>query len=327
MNKKGFTLIELLAVISILALIAMVVFPSVNSSIKQSKEKAYKEQIKIIENAAKQWALDHTDSLPSETGGESDINVSRLKEDGYITDDDVKDPRTGDEIEGKVVITYSSNQYLYKYEEKSEEIKAGEWILENATDKSILEANNRVYKGEDANNNINFSNKSFKIININSDDSIKIVMTEIIGSLPFDNNGSSVFSKSSIYNYLNNTFKNELDTSKLTNFAVCTGSVDNTCKNKVSTMVSLLSIDDYVNASNKINCSSSNNLCGTGTYLKNLNNVCLTNKKDNQIYVVNDGSITLKNPNENCNILPVITLKSSVTLSGSGTISAPFIVN
>ena len=39
--KKGFTLVELITVLIILAVIGLIVFPTVNSTIKESKEKAY----------------------------------------------------------------------------------------------------------------------------------------------------------------------------------------------------------------------------------------------------------------------------------------------
>ena len=117
MSKKGFTLIELLAVISILALIAMVVFPAVNSSIKKAKQDAYDEQVAIIEKAAKEWALDNTDKLPVMVeGSETSVLVSDLVSGGYITEDEVIDPRTGNTLTGSVIISYSSNQYVYYYE-------------------------------------------------------------------------------------------------------------------------------------------------------------------------------------------------------------------
>lgn len=325
MNKKGFTLIELLAVITILALIAMVVFPAVNSSIKDSKEKAYKQQIKVIEDAAKEYALDNTGDLPPMIdGSESKIPVSVLLDGGYITDDEVKNPTNGEDITGRVTIKYKNNQYTYTYEDDDGELITN-WLLENAIDKSTLKANNGIYKGDAANNNIVINGRKFKILKLNTDGTLKLVMTESIASMPFDTSGNSDFKSSSIYNYLNTTFIKSLDTSKITNFAVCTGDIDNPCKEKVSTSVGLLSIEDYVNASNKKDCSSKNNLCGEGTYLKGLNNVCLTNKQNKQIYVVNNGNITLKNANEPCNIMPVITLRSDILLKGTGTSENPFV--
>ena len=51
--KKGFTLIEMLAVIVILAIISLIIFPEVNKVIKSSKEKSYKTQIDNLIDATK----------------------------------------------------------------------------------------------------------------------------------------------------------------------------------------------------------------------------------------------------------------------------------
>lgn len=116
MNKKGFTLIELLAVISILALIAVIVFPAINSVVRSSRESAYNEQISIVENAAKEWGLDNVDILP-ETGS-IEVSVDTLKNDGYIAEEDVLDPRDNEPLKGSVRITYESHQYTYEYIDK-----------------------------------------------------------------------------------------------------------------------------------------------------------------------------------------------------------------
>ncbi len=327
MNKKGFTLIELLAVISILALIAMIVFPAINSAIRSAEESAYNDQIKIIENAAKEWALDNVDKLPDEGEPSAQVSVSTLEEEGYISDEDVLDPRNNERLTGSVKITYESNQYIYKYEDSDETAQSvGDWLLENASDKDTLKANNGVYKGSNAQNYLTFSGRSWRILNVNSNGTIKAIMSTDVTSLPFDSNGTSNFAKSSIYTYLNNTFLNTLTKSKVEKTNYCTGNIDEPCSDMAVATVSLPSIDDYVNASNKQGCSADNNLCSQGTYL-NLSNACLSNTNNNQVYTVNNGNITLTNPTSNCNIRPVVTLSSETTLEGSGTSNNPFVVN
>jgi len=74
-NKKGFTLIELIGVVTLLALIALVVYPAINSVIKNSKEKAYKDQIELLIKAAKEWGIDHAEDLPEE-GGTMSLSIS-----------------------------------------------------------------------------------------------------------------------------------------------------------------------------------------------------------------------------------------------------------
>ena len=125
--KKGFTLIELLAVISILALIAVVVFPAINSVIQGSRNKAYEDQVKLIEKAAEEWALDNadTDTLKAEENFETSVSISTLIEGGYIAEDKVLNPKKSDDskMNGKVKITYevSHNQFEFDYDESADE--------------------------------------------------------------------------------------------------------------------------------------------------------------------------------------------------------------
>ncbi len=329
MNKKAFTLIELLAVISILAIIAMIVFPAINSAIKTARESAYNDQITIIENAAKEWALDNIDELPdTNSGGETKVSVSTLASEGYISEEDILDPRNPDEeLGGYVKITYESNGYVYKYEEdSSQDETAASWLLENASDKTTLKANSGIYKGSNAQNYLTFSGKTWRILSANSNGTIKAIMDTDVTTLPYDSNGQANFANSSVYTYLNNTFLNTLSTSKLTKGSYCTGSADDPCADTTVATVSLPSIEDYVNASNKQGCAADNNLCSQGTYL-NLSNACLSNTDGNQVYIVDNGSITLTSPTTNCNIRPVITLDSDITLEGAGTSTNPFVVN
>ena len=65
MKKNAFTLIELIAVIVILSLIALIVFPAVNSVIKNSKEKSFEQQKNAIIKAAKECSYENTELLPN----------------------------------------------------------------------------------------------------------------------------------------------------------------------------------------------------------------------------------------------------------------------
>ena len=119
--KKGFTLIEMLAVIVILAIISLIIFPEVNKVIKNSKQKSYNTQIQNLVDATKKLVVDNTDYLPNEESGiPSCISFTTLYRAGKIDTDVIYDPR--DEkvrLIGYVVIRYSNEtkQYNYEYEE------------------------------------------------------------------------------------------------------------------------------------------------------------------------------------------------------------------
>ena len=119
--KKGFTLIEMLAVIVILAIVSLIIFPEVNKVIKNSKQKSYNAQIENLKDATKKLAVDDTSILPGENSGRSScITLTTLMNNGKIDTDILYDPRDSKvRIEGFIVIRYSNeyNSYTYEYSE------------------------------------------------------------------------------------------------------------------------------------------------------------------------------------------------------------------
>lgn len=116
--KKGFTLIEVLAVIVILAIVSLTIFPEVNRIIKNSKQKSYDAQIKSLIDATKKLVEKDTSLLPQNSSDNYRcITISQLKEAGEISTDIIKDPRnTSNNIDGVIFISYVENgSYTYSY--------------------------------------------------------------------------------------------------------------------------------------------------------------------------------------------------------------------
>ena len=113
MNKEGFTLIELLAVIIILSILALVTTPVVINVLSSSREKAYTEQVRIIESAAEKWGIDNIKNLPN--SGTCSVAVTELS--SYFSTPVLNNPKTGEEMEGYVEISKSGNKYNYQYKE------------------------------------------------------------------------------------------------------------------------------------------------------------------------------------------------------------------
>ncbi len=326
MNQKAFTLIELIAVVALLALIALVVFPSINSVVKSSKEKAYESQKNEIVKAGKEYFIDNTDALPAMSENSSNsVSLSTLVSEGYISEDDIKDPRdTSKKMSGYVKAIYTSNQYVYEYSTSDDSVLPGEQLLNKKTSSiSILKANNKVYKGSDPDNYIKFGGKVFRIIKINNDNSLKIISDTSI-TLAFDSNGSSSFSDSSLNSYLNNTYYNSLtNKSGILKSSFCTGDLSDECSSKVSSYVGLMKVSDYVKASSASDCINTNSLCKNGNYLnKNIKEFTLTNSGSG-VYIINGGNIEVGSTASSMSVRPVINITSKIT-GGEGTSSNPY---
>ena len=119
-NKKGFTLVELLAVIIIIGVIGLIVFPSAIESINNSKEKLYREQVDRILDATDSWSSSHDSLLPDNTSNSTPIyiTVDVLQKAGLLKKEDVKNPVDSSEtMDDKIVIYYDANynQYVTGY--------------------------------------------------------------------------------------------------------------------------------------------------------------------------------------------------------------------
>lgn len=120
--KKGFTLVELVAVIVVLALVILVAFPAITGIMGDSKERAYKEQVSLIEDAARRWGSANNDRLSENEVVK--VNVETLIREGYISNENstvLKDPTDNSKnMNGCVEIKYNTinNQYEYKYNDK-----------------------------------------------------------------------------------------------------------------------------------------------------------------------------------------------------------------
>lgn len=93
MKKNGFTLIELLAVITIILLIMALILPNFVKMQKSTKEDLYNSKVKLIESAAKEFAMDNLDDMVKPCGNNekcfnSEIKVINLLEEEYLKSDE-----------------------------------------------------------------------------------------------------------------------------------------------------------------------------------------------------------------------------------------------
>lgn len=157
--KKGLTLVELVAVLTILAIIALIVTPNIMVSVQEYKDQAYETEIQAIEGAAKNWTADHISEITvPETNGYTVsiyLPINELVDDGYF-EEDVKDPKNGGTFEDNDHETFAiincslirdefgikSDNYKYTYEAyTSKEEYIEKKVLQYAKDNEIKTTN------------------------------------------------------------------------------------------------------------------------------------------------------------------------------------------
>jgi len=144
MNNKGFTLVEVLAVVALLAVIFLLIIPSVTRVLKRSKDTVYQKQINTILSSAYDWSLKNISSLPRQ-GNKTFVTLSELKFNGLIDaniiDTDTKEPFPDDlvvSIENVGVDYKNKNEYAkkegdYLYKVELELMKKSDYIIKKPT--------------------------------------------------------------------------------------------------------------------------------------------------------------------------------------------------
>lgn len=183
------------------------------------------------------------------------------------------------------------------------------------------------FNGEDNDNYIEYSNLIWRIIKINPDNSVSIILNNAITSLA--KGEAKEFNKTEINKWLNTSnedysgilAKNLNNVSKyLTYTKTCNDVVDDTkaitCKNQTSdTYITIPSINDYINT-------------GSGkSFMNNDEYYYLINKtKENKSwYIDNSGKIGKNDGTDLLGIKPVITIKGTITkTNGNGSKEKPY---
>ena len=120
---KAFTLVELMAVIIILGVIALITFPIIDNSIKNSREKSLEQTIENIEEAAYNYSVEYELEKP-DINNQKAIMLNRIQSTGFL-EKEIINPVTDEEMEGCVWYYWDNNQYYFEYDQ--------ECVLEEAT--------------------------------------------------------------------------------------------------------------------------------------------------------------------------------------------------
>lgn len=219
---------------------------------------------------------------------------------------------------------------LYTENNKETEVKtlAKDIINKNKENKNFKNIGGKYYFSNDEQNNyISYSNLIWRIIRINEDNTLTLVLENSITSLAAGS--SSTFEDSYLNSWLNyqdkdytGILENNLNSKEtyLENTSTCNDIIDDTktitCKNTASNIyITIPSLNDYINT------GGSNSFMNNEEYFYLIN----YNKEGKIWYVDNDGKIGTSNKTDIIGIKPVITLKSTVPNNGGdGSIDNPY---
>lgn len=177
-----------------------------------------------------------------------------------------------------------------------------------------------LFKGEIENNYIFYSNMLWRIVKINADNSVEIVLDEPINNLMW-NQTVTEYTSSDVHKYLNDVFLKTLNKDLLVQSVICTDLVTDinkiTCNstNKDS-FVKLLSVTDYLNTKVK------------KTFVNTtLDSLWLSDRSKTKVWYASGANISSYSPEESYLIKPVVTLKMQTTVvSGKGTKDEPYTI-
>lgn len=191
----------------------------------------------------------------------------------------------------------------------------------NVNNENFKNINSDYYFYENnVNNYIKYSNLIWRIIKVNSDDSVTLVLNNPITVLAFGENRN--YKNSYINEWLKEIFEPKLNNSSayLISSTTCIDKIDNiksvTCKDTFSeSLITLPSLSDYASTGSSKSFMNSEE----AFYLSN------ENHQNQNWYIDETGKVATTSKNSIIGIKPVITLKKNITLlKGNGTREEPY---
>lgn len=334
----------------------------INSCSMNSGGSSYEAIENNMTNAAKKYYSTRQNKLPKEENGTVKVTIGTLVDAELLKE--VKDPKNKEQsCSGYVEVTKVGKEYSYlpfltckgNYEPKYLTD-----IIENAkTDEygnGVYTINDElVYRGKDVNNYASFNNQLWRIIKMDKDKDIKLVLANYTeDSYAWDNayNSDKKFNVGITTDYLHTTIRKTLNDyyetkfdnnskAKIVSKNLCAGkyakndvfSVEKECSIiKENEKVGLLTATDYQNASLDTKCTNiESKECSNYNYLSNDEEIktWLLNSSSENTYKVLylNHTIDVSNASNLKKLNPVIYLTSkSVVVNGKGTQSEPYIV-
>lgn len=220
-------------------------------------------------------------------------------------------------------------KYYKIYNPKAEDGEKANFLSSNISGKSeiVYEGSglykingNYIYKGDVSNNYIKYNNLLWRIVRINSDDTMDIILDESINLLNWNNEVTS-FDKSNIYNYLNKEFVNNLNKDLLVKASICNDLVDDlssiSCNDTINNYVKLMDISGFLNS-----------VINQESYMISTDEIAwLSNYGSETIWHTNGTSVSKSTGDNFYSIRPVVTIKgTAIMYGGDGTLESPYLI-
>lgn len=329
--------------------------------------KDYSSMEEKLKEEAKSYAERNEDFLPKTEGTlkkislDTLVNEKKLKQFYALEDSELA-------CTGYVTITKNDDKYKYQPYIKCgnyyETTAISDYIMKNeeiVSDGAGLYKYNDtyIYRGENPNNYIALSNRIYRIIEITSNNELKVISTELTedetswddryNGEKEDTVGINDFSKSRLKDSLNELYKSEYftaaDREKIIKHDLCVGkralsdgSIDGKAECSVlekDQYVGILQVNEYARASIDVKCTSAlKPECQNYNYIDTIFKYSIpirtqTAVLDNtyKVYYINVGELETANASQEFRILPIVYLdKDTIYSKGDGTIENPYII-
>ena len=327
-----------------------------------SKSSSYSQVESKLISGAKSYYIDNESLLPNEDGNFSKVDVGILVDGGYIKP--LSQYFKGvQECSGYVEVYKVQDEYSYfptldcgSYSTKKlVDVIINEGVVSQGS--GLYHVNDEyVFRGEFPNNFVSFDGKKWRIIKINDDKSIKMILLEKeLDRVVWDdrynsasgyNSGINDFRVSRALEFLEDGYKsNKFVSKKNRNLLVkrswCIGkftqdesiafSALDPCTDTYDLYVGLIAVHDVLNASVDSNCVRMYDGECTNynyfTYIPSSWTLNASTDKSYKVFSVNIGSVYIKDASGDNYLRPVVNVNSNVTISkGTGTEKDPYVI-
>ncbi len=274
LQNNAFTLTELIGVVIILGIISLLAFPPILNAIRSTKGKISDASKEILYNAVGLYVSDNINNYPKYNGNKYCVTVNELVKGEYLPTT-VYDSVTGNEIpqDSKIEINIENDIYSYNLNNdchlifRSGPIKklillnfpyleVGENGCKNPVDNNYSYMGGCYLKGNQDKNYVWYSGFLWRIMGINEDGTIKLIVDENVTAIPYamqemGENWDESYAK----DWLNNYFYPRLEENNIISEQVwCSETTTNSsstrmiCIDNLSTKkahVGLISLDEY----------------------------------------------------------------------------------